>query len=131
MPAEFKPETILAYELGYKGTWFDQMQLGLSAFYYDYSDMQIGKIVNRTAVNENLDSKIWGVELETAWQANDALRIDMNVSWLQSEIQKGVSIDGADPTQGIAGWMPIKQLLPFPAGQNAVCNPAINSWCSR
>ncbi|HEY8123610.1 MAG TPA: TonB-dependent receptor [Myxococcota bacterium] len=129
VPLEFKPETITAYEIGYKGTWWDQMQLGLTAFYYDYQDMQIGKIVNRTAVNENLDSKIWGVEVESVWQATESLRFDMNVSWLQSEIQKGVSIDGADPTNGVAGWMPIKQLLEFPAGQNAICNPAINPYC--
>jgi outer membrane receptor protein involved in Fe transport len=131
VPEEFNPETITAYEVGYKGTWFDQMQLGLSAFYYDYTDMQIGKIVNRTAVNENLDSKIWGVELETFWSPEflDGLRFDMNVSWLQSEIQKGQSVDGADPTLGRAGWMPIKQLLPFPAGQNAVCDPSINPYC--
>jgi hypothetical protein len=53
----------------------------------------------------------------------------MNLSWLQTEIQRGKSIDGADPTQGRAGWMPIKQLLDFPAGQNNVCNPAINPYC--
>jgi iron complex outermembrane receptor protein len=131
VPLEFKPETITAYEIGYKGTWFDQMQLGLTAFYYDYKDMQIGKIVNRTAVNENLDSKIWGVELETVLSPTflEGLRLDMNVSWLQSEIQKGFSIDGANPTNDVAGWMPIKQLLEFPAGQNAICNPTLNPYC--
>ncbi len=131
VPAEFKPETITAYEIGYKGTWFDQLQVGLTGFYYDYSDMQIGKIVNRTAVNENIDSKIWGVEVETVYSPTflEGIRLDMNMSWLGSEIQKGFSVDGADPTLGRAGWMPIKQLLPFPAGQNSVCNPALNPYC--
>jgi outer membrane receptor protein involved in Fe transport len=129
VPPLFKPETILAYEVGYKGIWFDRVQLGLSAFYYDYTDMQIGKIVNRTAVNENIDSKIWGAEIESVFQLSDAFRVDMNFSWIDTKIGKGVSIDGADPTQGRAGWMPIKQLLPFPAGQNAVCNPSINPYC--
>jgi outer membrane receptor protein involved in Fe transport len=129
VPLEFKPEEILAYELGYKGLWFDQMQVGLTGFYYDYTDMQIGKIVNRTAVNENIDSKIWGVELETFWQATDAMRLDLNVSWLDSEIQKGTSIDGANPTQDVPGWIPIKQLLTFPAGQNSICDPAVNPYC--
>ena len=105
------------------------MQLGLTGFYYDYTDMQIGKIVNRTAVNENVDSAIWGVELETVISPTilEGLRLDFNLSWLGSEIQNGQSIDGANPTDGRTGWMPIKQLLPFPAGQNAVCNPAINT----
>ena len=131
VPLEFKPENILAYEIGYKGLWWDQLQMGLSAFYYDYTDMQISKIVNRTAVNENLDAKIWGVEVETFLAPSflEGARLDFNLSWLDSEIQKGLSIDGADPTQGRAGWMPIKQLLPFPAGQNSVCNPAINPYC--
>ncbi len=129
VPLEFKPETITAYELGYKGTWFERMQLGLSAFYYDYKDMQISKIVNRTAVNENLDAKIYGVEFETVYQVTDAFRLDMNASWLKSEIQKGLSIDGANPTQGAAGWIAIKQLLDFPAGQNGICDPAVNPYC--
>ncbi len=129
VPPEFKPESILAYEVGYKGLWFDQVQIGLTGFYYDYTDMQIGKIVNRTAVNENIDSTIYGVEFEGVWQANESFRFDMNVSWLGSKIGKGRSIDGADPTQSVAGWIPIKQLLPFPAGQNAICNPAINPYC--
>jgi outer membrane receptor protein involved in Fe transport len=131
VPPLFKPETILAYEIGYKGMWFDALQFNMTGFYYDYTDMQIGKIVNRTAVNENVDSKIWGVELETVYSPEflEGVRLDLNVSWLQSEIQNGVSIDGADPTDGRAGWMPIKQLLPFPAGQNAVCDPSINPYC--
>jgi outer membrane receptor protein involved in Fe transport len=131
VPAEFKPEDILAYEIGYKGTWFDQLQLGLTGFYYDYTDMQIGKIVNRTAVNENFDSKIGGVELETVWAPSflEGLKVDMNVSWLRTRLQGGQSIDTADPTQGDPDWIPIKQLLPFPAGQNAICEPTINPYC--
>jgi outer membrane receptor protein involved in Fe transport len=131
VPPLFLPENILAYEIGYKGTWFDQLQLGLTGFFYDYTDMQIGKIVNRTAVNENVDSQIYGVELEMVYAPTflDGLRLDFNVSWLGSEIQEGVSIDGANPTDDRPGWMPIKQLLPFPAGQNAVCDPTINPYC--
>jgi outer membrane receptor protein involved in Fe transport len=125
VPKGFGPENITAYEIGYKGVLFDQLVFNLAGFYYDYSGMQIGKIVNRTAVNENVDTKLHGVELETAWQATEALRLDLNVSWLDTEIQDGSSIDGADPTAGVAGWIPVKQ-YDF-NGQNAICNPAIQT----
>ncbi len=129
VPLEFDEEEITAYEIGYKGILFDQLIFNTTAFYYDYKGMQISKIVNRTAVNENIDSKIYGVELETVWQVSDALRFDFNASWLKTEIQSGQSIDGADPTAGRPGWIVVKQLLNFPAGQNSVCDPSINPLC--
>lgn len=129
VPLEFTEESITSYEIGYKGMLFDQMTFNLTGFFYDYEGMQISKIVNRTAVNENVDSNIWGVEVETFWQPFENARLDLNVSWLKTEIQKGQSIDAADPTAGTPGWIPVKQLLPFPAGQNSVCDPSINALC--
>jgi hypothetical protein len=36
----------------------------LSAFYYQYDGLQVSKIVARTAVNENVDADIYGLEGE-------------------------------------------------------------------
>jgi outer membrane receptor protein involved in Fe transport len=123
----FDEEKVLAYEAGFKGLLFDRVVFNFTGFYYDYEGMQVSKIVNRTAINENADVKIWGAEFESVYQLTDALRIDLNFSWLKTEIQKLNSVDPADPTAGVPGWTTIKQLLPFPGGQNAICNPSINN----
>jgi outer membrane receptor protein involved in Fe transport len=40
--APAKQESLLSYEVGFKGSWFDhQLQLDGAAFYYDYNDKQI------------------------------------------------------------------------------------------
>jgi outer membrane receptor protein involved in Fe transport len=125
IPRSFDPEEITAYEAGYKGFLFDRLVLNLAGFYYDYEGMQISKIVNRTAKNENVDTKLWGVELETVFQPFEGLQVELNVAWLDTEIQKGSSVDGADPTAGRPGWVVVKQ-YDF-NGQNAVCNPTIQT----
>jgi outer membrane receptor protein involved in Fe transport len=62
---DFAPEFVDAYELGVKKTLFDNtLQANLTAFWYDYSQMQVSKIVNRTSFNENTDATIWGFEGE-------------------------------------------------------------------
>jgi outer membrane receptor protein involved in Fe transport len=127
VPPVFDEEKVTAYEGGYKGVLFDSLVFNFTGFYYDYKGMQVSKIVNRTAINENADVKIYGVEIETVYAVTDALRLDFNWSWLKTDIQKLSSVDPADPTAGTPGWTTIKQLLPFPGGQNAICNPAINN----
>jgi outer membrane receptor protein involved in Fe transport len=125
IPRGFDPEEITAYEVGFKGFLFDRLMLNLAGFYYDYKGMQISKIVNRTALNENVDTELFGVELETVFQPIEGMQFDLNVAFLDTEIQKGSSVDGADPTAGRPGWVVVKQ-YDF-NGQNAVCNPAIQT----
>jgi len=125
----FDEEKNLAYEVGFKGVLFDKLLFNTTAFYYDYEGMQLSKIVNRTAVNENADVKIYGVELETVYSVTDRFRINLNFSWLKTDIQELESADPADPTASQPGWTTIKQLLPFPAGQNYICNQTLNPLC--
>ena len=121
----FDQEQITAYELGYKGVLFDRLLLNLSGFFYDYKGMQVSKIVARTAVNENIDTEIWGIELETTYAATDALTLDLNVAYLNTAIQNAESIDAANPTAGRPGWIPVKS--DGLDGSNAVCNPSIQA----
>jgi outer membrane receptor protein involved in Fe transport len=123
----FDDEEVTAYEAGYKGIWFDRLVFNFTGFFYDYQGMQVSKIVNRTAINENADVEIYGIELETLYQVTDALRLDFNFSWLNTEIQKLSSVDPADPTASQPGWIALKNMFPVPLGQNSVCNPSINN----
>ncbi len=69
--AIYDPETVLAFEVGSKATLFDnRMRLNLSAFHYDYKDLQLAQIETAAGgVIENItrnaaSSTIWGLEAE-------------------------------------------------------------------
>ncbi|CAA0121936.1 Colicin I receptor [Halioglobus japonicus] len=67
-----KPEEIISYEMGYKGSLLEnRLNLAVSAYYYDYTDLQVIKqdVENGIALNtfENADdARAMGLELE-AW----------------------------------------------------------------
>jgi outer membrane receptor protein involved in Fe transport len=133
-PAEtFDPEFVKAYELGAKNALLDgSLILNLSAFHYDYSGYQISKIVNRNSVNENIDAKIKGLEVESIWEPVRNLRFNATFGLLDTEIQGDQSVDTINRTQGnpalsflsgtLAGSncvVPTAQLAAFNAAANA------------
>jgi outer membrane receptor protein involved in Fe transport len=100
-PESFDPEDIDAYEVGTKNTfWDNRAQVNLSAFYYDYGGLQIGKIVNRTSLNENTDAEIYGFEAEFLLAPTENWLFNAQVSWLDTELDDTETIDPRDPTQG-------------------------------
>ena len=105
----FDPEYINAIEIGAKNRLFDgRMLANLTYFWYDYDGLQNTKIIDRTSVNENIDARIQGIELELNWAPIDNLRIDAFASWLDTEITGGTSIDPANPTDGDPSWSTVK-----------------------
>ena len=101
-PKTFAPEFVDAWEIGTKNTLLGgAMVLNLTGFKYDYIGYQVSKIVNRTSVNENIDAKIAGLELETVWSPMDGLRLNANIGYLKTEIADGtMSVDVFNRTQG-------------------------------
>jgi outer membrane receptor protein involved in Fe transport len=98
--AEFDPEYINSVEIGARTRLFDNtLQANLSGFYYDYSDLQVSKIVQQTSVNENVDAEILGLEAELVWAPNARWRFSLVAAWLDSEIGEFQSFDPADPNQ--------------------------------
>lgn len=98
--ATFEPEFINAYEVGSKNTLLDgTLQLNGTFFMYDYTGYQVSKIVNRTSINENIDAKVKGIELESIWNPIQPLRFNASVGWLDTEITGGTSIDTFNRTQ--------------------------------
>ncbi len=107
----FEPEFINAIEIGTKNTLFDgRLQASLAGFYYDYSGLQVSKIVNRTSINENIDATIWGLEGEFMAAPVDNWLLNLSFSYLNSEIGDAESVDGRDPTNGSADVTLIKDL---------------------
>ena len=101
-PPVFEPEFINAFEVGTKNALLGGgLIVNGSAFYYDYRDYQISKIVDRSAVNENFDAEVWGVELEWIFSPTRNLRFNGTMGHLQTKIGKGErSLDLMDRTQG-------------------------------
>ncbi|MEM9622181.1 MAG: TonB-dependent receptor [Pseudomonadota bacterium] len=98
----FEPETLLAYEVGTKSRFFDNtLQLNLTAFLYDYEDLQARLFVNNASIVENAaDAETYGFEAEWLWLATQALRIDGSVSYLSAEFDDFLSTDPLNPQIG-------------------------------
>lgn len=100
----FKPEKLLAYELGFKSDLSKTLRLNGSVFYYDYRDQQvlsavwdpsfgpIGRIVNAPKSN------IYGSELELEWQPVSGLRITQALGYKKGEYEKFSTLDVAAST---------------------------------
>ena len=87
VPESFKPEQVDAFEIGSKNTFGNgALQLNLTAFYYKYKDLQLSKIVARTAVNDNVDANIYGFEVEGIVRPDPNMVINLGFSYLNSKV---------------------------------------------
>jgi iron complex outermembrane receptor protein len=87
----FKPEKVIAYELGSKNRFFDNtLQLNLSAFYNRYRDLQESRqiIVGGTTLQTTFNAaraRSYGLETEAVWQPTRALTFGANLSLLNAK----------------------------------------------
>ncbi len=97
-PLTFAPETLDAYEVGAKNTLLNgTLQANFSAWYYNYQGFQISEIVDRTAINQNINSKLWGVEGEFFWAPTDKLQFNMNFGYTNSQNANELDVDPRNP----------------------------------
>lgn len=106
----FDPEFVNAFEIGTKNTLLGgSLLFNATGFSYDYKGYQISKIVNRTSVNENVDAKVYGLELETIWSPVRNLKLNANLGYLHTKIGSGVtSIDTMNRTQSNPAYTVVK-----------------------
>jgi len=109
IPETFKPESIIAYELGSKQSFqlFDRTStFNLSAFYYDYRDQvfqdlaviatnpSTGEATGYALVNRNVGkSAVYGVEAESVLRLPRNVMLSFNALWMDSEIKQGTVAD--------------------------------------
>ncbi|MFT4822791.1 MAG: outer membrane receptor protein involved in Fe transport [Halioglobus sp.] len=97
----FEPEFVNAFEIGSKNIFLDgTLQVNGSVFFYDYKDLQVSKIVNRTSFNENTDAEIYGAELELTWAPDQNWLLNGNFAYLKAEVSDLQSVDTRNPTDG-------------------------------
>ena len=98
---EFDTETLLNYELGLKGRYFDDtVQLRVAAFFMDRDDMQLKgwynegptfvDYIDNAASGENI-----GLEFEALWQLSSRLELFLNLGWLDTEIDNFIVKGGS------------------------------------
>lgn len=103
---EYEPEFVNAFEIGTKNTLLEgRLLLNLTGFYYDYKGYQIGRSVNRSVFNENIDAKIKGLEFESVFEPVPGLRFNANLGYLDTRIEEGRVVDTHDRTQGDASYV--------------------------
>ncbi len=109
--ASYQPEFVDAIELGTKNVILGGSAIvNANVFYYDYTNYQIGKIINRSSVTENVNAKIYGAELETMWEPIRRLRFNGTMGYLHTEISNGTSIDQLNLTQSDPSLAVVKSL---------------------
>lgn len=85
--AGFGPEKLWSYEVGAKGSWSDRkLNLNLSAFRYDYTDLQVTLFVPPSyALTQNAASaRTYGVELEGDLRPYPGLIINGSLAYLDA-----------------------------------------------
>jgi iron complex outermembrane receptor protein len=94
-----KPEKVDAYEAGLKTTLADGMfRANIAGFYYNYSDLQVGKVQGQLVVLENAaTARIYGLEGEFVAKPLPNLSLSLNASWLHARFRSYVTADQARP----------------------------------
>lgn len=99
----YRPESIIAYELGIKqGIPEAGISLNASSFYYDYSDVQtfirdtVGGLPIQRLGNVR-DAEIYGADLDLAWAAAKGLDFTIGVGLLHSRLGAFATSSGNVP----------------------------------
>lgn len=99
--APYNPETVDAYELGYKATFGGSTTLSAAAFHYDYENFQVAQIIGITPVTRNAgDAEISGFELELSSILDENWTVSGAATLLDSEYGDFLNLDGLQPALG-------------------------------
>lgn len=111
----YEEEEIDAIEFGIKSSLLDgTMIVNTSLYVYDYTGLQVTRIVNNSSINDNIDADIWGAELEIFWKPEMVPNLDLAFSYAytNTEVVDSESIDPTNRTGGQADWVVLNNLGP-------------------
>jgi iron complex outermembrane receptor protein len=115
---DFKPETLTAYEAGYRAVLGPKLTGSLSTFYNDYQDLRSTSLTPITATyvfpypvvfENNLEGDTYGLELSASYQMLDWWRLHLGYDLLRENIHvkagatdaTGATNETADPQQQV------------------------------
>ncbi len=89
--AAYDPESLTAYEVGYKGRPLSNLQINATGFYYDYSKAQVSSLVNIAGnfviYTRSVPITIYGLEAEAKFRPTAHDQIDLAATFLHSEYE--------------------------------------------
>jgi outer membrane receptor protein involved in Fe transport len=135
VPLTFGPETVNAFEIGSKNTFLGgTLRLNLTAFYYQYKQLQLSRIVARTSVNDNVDADIYGAEAEAIIKPSNSVLINLTASYLHTKVATDKFLGNPqDPSGGRSDAVIIKDItngsncaVVSNSGNGAISNAFVN-----
>ena len=86
----YQPETLKAYEAGVKTELFDRnLRFNASAFYYDYTNIQVSQIINNlSTVSNGAKARLYGLDVDVEARLADGLRFSGGIELLHAEFTK-------------------------------------------
>jgi iron complex outermembrane recepter protein len=106
------PEKIWAYETGLKGLFLDKrLEVTGAVFYYDYTDLQVNKIIGLGTLTVNAASaKNKGIEVSTRAKVTNEFTLEANITYLDATFSSFNSVNPLDQSpdpvpQNLAGNM--------------------------
>jgi len=99
----FDEETLISYEIGYKGSLADDsLLLELAAYYYDYSDLQVNQSfldpetgAQGTEFTNAAAADVKGVEAQFTWLVSDKFRMSGSYAYNNAKYTDFITIDTA------------------------------------
>ena len=98
--AIFEPETVTAYEIGWKAALFNnRSRLNLAAFYYDYEDLQQGQTFTNSAgtiTNQTINATsadVFGIEFEGETLIGKTGQLSVSLGYLSAEFGTFTGVD--------------------------------------
>ncbi len=108
----FNEEESANYEIGYRGMLADnRLQLNITGFFLDYSDLQVTQFINRgdsfTALIDNAGNvETFGLEFDVAFQLTEGLMLRGTYAKLDAEFVDTFLVDGDGNVSDFSGQRP-------------------------
>jgi iron complex outermembrane receptor protein len=91
----FEPETLVAYEVGLKSTFWDRRaRLTLASFYYDYSNYQVLNLRGVGSFITNRDAVLYGAEAELNVRPVSGLTLQLSGGLVDSKLRNQANSGG-------------------------------------
>ena len=108
----FDEETLISYEVGYKGSLADDsLLLELAAYYYDYSDLQVVQSfidpdtgAQGTEFTNAASAEVKGVEAQFTWLVSDQLRLSGSYAYNNAKYTDFITIDKSTLVQPVVDY---------------------------
>lgn len=98
----YRPETLTAYEVGFKHSALGgRAHINLASFYYDYSDVQVFTFVNSGGLPLNVlsnasDARIKGIEVEAGFRPIERFDMNFALGLLDAKLTNYTTFGGTD-----------------------------------